>query len=146
MRDKPNSFKSWHGTFILCCDSASLNMNQLITNLLPTWYFTLCGYVSYVGSLTTKHKIYSTMSQKVNPHALRSQNQLNYQASTSNHEIFFSEPKQSKWGLNSYSRIFHEDQTIETYLEGFFRSFGFYQKTCVIERKCNKTVQLQLMF
>ena len=82
------------------------------------------------------------MSQKVNPHALRSQNQLNYQASTSNHEIFFSEPKQSKWGLNSYSRIFHEDQTIETYLEGFFRSFGFYQKTCVIERKCNKTVHV----
>ena len=44
--------------------------------------------------------------------------------------------------MNSYSRIFHEDQSIEKYLEGFFRSFGFYQQTCVIERKCNQTVHV----
>ena len=84
------------------------------------------------------------MSQKVNPHALRSQFQKKTlsRSPASIHEIFFSEPKNSKWGLNSYSRIFHEDQSIEKYLEGFFRSFGFYQQTCVIERKCNQTVHV----
>ena len=87
------------------------------------------------------------MSQKVNPHALRSQLRGTQKKTLSRspasiHEIFFSEPKNSKWGLNSYSRIFHEDQSIEKYLEGFFRSFGFYQQTCVIERKCNQTVHV----
>ena len=84
------------------------------------------------------------MSQKVNPHALRSQFQKKTlsRSPASIHEIFFSEPKNSKWGLNSYSRIFHEDQSIEKYLEGFFKSFGFYQQTCVIERKCNQTVHV----
>ena len=82
------------------------------------------------------------MSQKVNPHALRSQWYQNKKSPTSIHENFFSEPRNSKWGLNSYSRIFHEDQSIEKYLEGFFRSFGFYQQTCVIERKCNRTIHV----
>lgn len=85
------------------------------------------------------------MSQKVNPHALRSQQSsgnLAARQSASSHEIFFSEPKKSKWGLTSYTRIFHEDQSIETYLEGFFKSFGFYQQTCVIERKCNNKIHI----
>jgi hypothetical protein len=83
------------------------------------------------------------MSQKVNPFIHRSNQvtRLNRQP-TNIHEIFFSEPKRGKWGLNSYTRVFHEDQTIETYLEGFFRTFGFYQQTCFIERQCNQKVSV----
>jgi len=49
--------------------------------------------------------------------------------------VWFSEPKKGK---HFYTRILHEDQLIQDYTKGFFRSFGFYQQKCVIERKCNK--------
>ena len=53
--------------------------------------------------------------------------------------VWFSEPKKGK---HFYTRILHEDQLIQDYTKGFFRSFGFYQQKCVIERKCNKELHI----
>ena len=53
--------------------------------------------------------------------------------------VWFSDPKKGK---HSYTRLSHEDQLIQTYTKGFFRSFGFYQQKCVIERKCNKELHI----
>jgi hypothetical protein len=41
-----------------------------------------------------------------------------------------------------YTRILHEDQLIQDYTKGLFRSFGFYQQKCVIERKCNNDIHI----
>ena len=34
------------------------------------------------------------------------------------------------------------DQMIQDYTKGLFRSFGFYQQKCIIERKCNQELHI----
>jgi hypothetical protein len=53
--------------------------------------------------------------------------------------VWFSEPKKGK---HLYTRLSHEDQLIQKYTKGFFRSFGFYQQKCTVERKCNKELHI----
>ena len=88
------------------------------------------------------------MSQKVHPKGfrLRSTGKLSLLPHSSTlptegtwDSIWFSEPKKGK---HLYTRILHEDQVIQEYTKGFFRSFGFYQQKCVIERKCNKELHI----
>ena len=98
------------------------------------------------------------MSQKVHPKGfrLRSTGPLNGAAtlpdripSVSNSpnkpikgawdSVWFSEPKKGK---HLYTRLLHEDQMIQDYTKGLFRSFGFYQQKCIIERKCNQELHI----
>ena len=53
--------------------------------------------------------------------------------------VWFSEPKKGK---HLYTRLLHEDQMIQDYTKGLFRSFGFYQQKCIIERKCNQELHI----
>ena len=85
------------------------------------------------------------MSQKVHPKGFRLRS-TGHPHNTGMKEIvgvwdsvWFSEPKKGK---HFYTRILHEDQLIQDYTKGFFRSFGFYQQKCVIERKCNKELHI----
>ena len=60
-------------------------------------------------------------------------------ANTTWDSVWFSEPKKGK---HLYTRLSHEDQLIQKYTKGFFRSFGFYQQKCTVERKCNKELHI----
>jgi hypothetical protein len=86
------------------------------------------------------------MSQKVHPKGfrLRTTPQTCYAdptapESSSWDSVWFSEPKKGK---HLYTRLSHEDQLIQKYTKGFFRSFGFYQQKCTVERKCNKELHI----
>jgi len=93
------------------------------------------------------------MSQKVNPFHLRSQRTAKQGTPSSINaglppkevphwsEICYSEPKKRKWGSNYYSRTLHENQLISDYCQGFFRTFGCYQKLCTVERSQQSTYQ-----
>ena len=98
------------------------------------------------------------MSQKINPFHLRSQRTARIESmilkkrGTPNgglslkevphwSEICYSEPKKRKWGSNYYSRTLHENQLISDYCQGFFRTFGCYQKLCTVERSQQSTYQ-----
>ena len=84
------------------------------------------------------------MSQKVHPKGFRLRSTGHIDSSNPSttgawDSVWFSEPKKGK---HFYTRILHEDQLIQDYTKGFFRSFGFYQQKCVIERKCNKELHI----
>lgn len=90
------------------------------------------------------------MSQKVNPFHLRSQRTAKQGTPNAGlslkevphwSEICYSEPKKRKWGSNYYSRTLHENQLISDYCQGFFRTFGCYQKLCTVERSQRSTYQ-----
>ena len=84
------------------------------------------------------------MSQKVHPKGFRLRSTGHIDSSNPSttgawDSVWFSEPKKGK---HFYTRILHEDQLIQDYTKGFFRSFGFYQQKCVIELKCNKELHI----
>ena len=53
--------------------------------------------------------------------------------------LWFSDPKKGK---HFYTRLFQQDQLIQEYTTGFFRSFGFYQEKCIVERNCNQEIHV----
>ena len=47
--------------------------------------------------------------------------------------------------MQAYASTFHEDQLLEDYFQGMFRTFGFYQQSCRVERSCDQsTVHVRL--
>ena len=89
------------------------------------------------------------MSQKVNPNSFRSQLQsLAYLGASGTQDTgvgSFSSPHKMKWGMQAYASTFHEDQLLEDYFQGMFRTFGFYQQSCRVERSCDqRTVHVRL--
>ena len=53
--------------------------------------------------------------------------------------LWFSDPKKGK---HFYTRLFQQDQLIQEYTTGFFRSFGFYQEKCIVERNCSQEIHI----
>jgi len=53
--------------------------------------------------------------------------------------LWFSDPKKGK---HFYTRLFQQDQLIQEYTTGFFRSFGFYQEKCIVERNCSQEIHV----
>ena len=105
--------------------------------------------VAYLSEYAPRGVAY-LMSQKVNPFHLRSQRTakrgtpnggLSLKEVPHWSEICYSEPKKRKWGSNYYSRTLHENQLISDYCQGFFRTFGCYQKLCTVERSQQSTYQ-----